>query len=462
MKIKKPGAGPGAGAIYCLSSIVTKAITLATIPIFTRIMNGEEYGKYILYISLYGILAAAASVGASSGVIYNVYAEKEDKVREISFAGFLTSIPITAAICILLFTFSGFLEIQAVTVSLLFIHTLLDVLISSYLLKFRYLYKAWWIFGAELIKSVASVIFSYYLVSRLGLGYMGRVLGFVLSLAPLAVPALFSYGRSIFHVPYSVMSRVTLNSLPASLSALFLSLGVYLVNIVISVSLGKESLAIFSIFNTVATSPVFLITAIIAAMAPRVQREIQSGSLEKIEDMYKSSTSLVSAIIMLVSLISREALYFLAPESYGASLFIMLPLLLYSELKLADQFLSCVLNAKRIYRYSLISNVIFSLSTLAILLLLLDVIGLFAAGLSLLIGVVLSVAHKLFHISRSELFAISASDVILPFIGVSAFCTLSLALSESLALRTLLAVIPAIMLLNCYFERGDTLSAERA
>ena len=108
MKIKKAGAGPGAGAVYCLSSIVTKAITLATTPIFTRIMNGEEYGKYILYISLYGILAAAASVGASSGVIYNVYAEKEDKVREISFAGFITSIPITAAICILLFAFSGF------------------------------------------------------------------------------------------------------------------------------------------------------------------------------------------------------------------------------------------------------------------------------------------------------------------------------------------------------------------
>ena len=453
MRIKKSGTAPSAGAIYCLTSIITKAVTLATTPIFTRIMNSEEYGKYILYISLYGICVAAASVGASSGVIYNVYSEREDKIREISFAGFLTSIPITAVVCILLFAFSNILKLQSEALPLLFIHTVLDVLISSYLLKFRYVYKAFWIFTVEVVKSVGSVLLSYYLVSSLGFGYIGRVLGFVLTLAPIALLTLFFFGRSLFRIPYPIMSRVTKNALPASVSALFLSIGVYLVNIVISVSLGKESLAVFSIFNTVATSPVFLITALIAALAPSIQRETESRSIEKIRDMYCSSSALISAIIMLVSLISKEALAFLAPESYDADLFIILPLLLYSQLKLSDQFLSCVLNAKRIYRYSLISNVIFSSATLAVLLLLLRVIGLFAAGLSLLIGVALSVMHKLMHITGGSLSVLSVGDLISSFVGVLGFCFLALSLSDMPALRTLLAIIPAIRLLNVYYQR---------
>ena len=360
MNLLKRASSSSAGALYCLSSVITKAITLLTTPLFTRIMSGEEYGKYILYISLYGICAAAASVGASSGVIYNVYIEKEERAREISFAGFLTSLPITAVICILLFAFSGILELDSAVLPLLFIHTLLDVLISSYLLKFRYSYKALWVCCVEIIKAISSVALSYYLVSAMGLGYIGRVLGFVLVLIPFAALSLISFGRAALRVPYSVISRVTANSMPAAISALFLSLGVYLVNILISITLGKESLAIFSIFNTVATAPVFIITALISAIAPAVQRALGEGDVEKIKDKYNSALSLITPVIMLVILLSKEALSFLAPESYGASIFLILPLALYSHLKLSDQFLSCVLNAKRIYRYSLISNLIFS------------------------------------------------------------------------------------------------------
>ena len=458
MDFKKMQGARRAGAVYCLTSVITKAITLITTPIFTRIMSSAEYGKYILYISLYGITAAAASVGASSGVIYNVFAEREDKMREISFSGFLASVPINAAICILLFAFSGILELDVSLIPFLFIHTALDVLTASYLLKSRYSYRASLILKVEVAKSVLDVAISYYLVAKMGLGALGRVLGFVLSLIPFAIISLVYYGRSPFHIPRPIMSRVSANSLPASFSALFLSLGVYLVNIVISVTLGKESLAIFSIFNTIATSPVFLITALVAAMAPSVQREAPSGDMKSIKDKYKNSSALIASVIMLVSLISREAISFLAPKSYDADIYILLPMLLYSYLKLADQFLGCVLNAKRIYRYSLISNAIFSISTLAILLILIDVLGLLAAGISLLIGAILSVAHKLTDISHSDLAVISVGDIILPFLGVFGFSATALALSDAPALRTLLAIFPAVRLLNLYFSNNGALA----
>ena len=462
MEVKKMGAAQTAGAVYCLSSVITKAVTLISTPIFTRLMDGVEYGKYILYISLYGITAAAASVGASSGVIYNVFAEREDKIREISFSGFLTSLPISAVICILLFAFSGVLQLDPGMIPYLFVHTILDVLISSYLLKFRYTHKAWRIFAVEIAKAVISVALSYYLVAVLGLRVMGRIIGFVLTLIPFAVISLVSFGRGAFAVPRSIMARVEANAMPASISALFLALGVYFVNIVISVTLGKESLAIFSIFNTIATAPVFLITAIIAAIAPSVQSEIRTGSDVGIRQMYKTSSSLISAIIMIIFLISKEALSILAPRSYNASIFIILPLLLYSQLKLADQFLSCVLNAKRIYRYSLFSNIIFSLSTLAILLLLLNLVGLFAAGLAMLIGVILSVTQKMLHIRADNISAVSPADIALPFISVFAFGALALMLADMPALRVLLAIYPAVRLMNLYFGSNFSLKPEKA
>jgi hypothetical protein len=86
-------------------------------------------------------------------------------------------------------------------------------------------------------------------------------------------------------------------------------------------------------------------------------------------------------------------------------------------------------------------------------LLLLRVIGLFAAGLSLLIGVALSVMHKLMHITGGSLSVLSVGDLISSFIGVLGFCFLALSLSDMPALRTLLAIIPAIRLLNVYYQR---------
>ena len=455
MKSGKATSAPMASVIYCLSSVITKAITLITTPIFTRIMTSEEYGKYMLYISLYGICSAAASVGASSGVIYNVFSEEGDKKPEISFAGFIISIPFTAVICTLFFTFSNFLDIPTTIIPILFIHTSLDIFILSYLLKFRYAYKAMTVFFVEIAKAILSVILSYYLVSSTSLGYVGRVLGFIITLIPFAVIALFSFGRSIFSIPSRIMQRVLKNSLPAALSALFLSLGVYSVNILISVLIGKEALATFSIFNTVATAPVFVITALISALAPAIQKEIGSKSTARIKDMFTTSSSIISSIIMIVALASKEALALLAPSSYGGSIFIILPLLLYSQLKLADQFFSCVLNSARIYRYSLISNMLFTLSSLALVILLVNTLGIFAAGLGLCLGVLLSITHKSFHFASLNLSELSFRHVILPFISVFAFSFLALSLAERPALRIILAIIPAVRLLNVYFKKSQ-------
>jgi O-antigen/teichoic acid export membrane protein len=165
----------------------------------------------------------------------------------------------------------------------------------------------------------------------------------------------------------------------------------------------------------------------------------------------------MSSVIMLVFLISKESLGFLAPKQYIENVFIILPLLLYAELKLSDQFLSSVLNARRVYKPTVIANLCFSLFSVSSLLLLLPTIGLFAAGTGLILGTAASLIYKLYSISKIGISAITANDIFSPTLICLVFGAVALSLSNHPEIRLLLAIYPAIKLLNLYFGdiKGD-------
>lgn len=420
-------------------------------------MSEAEYGKYILYVSLYGIVASVASVPVSSGVIYNIFAENEEGHNTISLAGFLISIPTNAIICILLFAFSGVLDIPYQMIPLLFLHTVMDVMISAYLARSRYFYKAGSVLTIELLKSIVASVLAVIFVSRFSFGYLGRIFAFLITLLPFSLIALLSFLGSANRITGELVRKVTKNALPSLASTLFLSVGVYSVSILISAVLGEETLGSFSIFNTLATSPIFVISALISALAPYIQRRLASLDFSAVLYSHRLGVSLLSSLVMLIFLISAEAFAFLAPRRYGENAFILLPLLLYALMRFSDQYLTSVLSAVKIYRSSVVSNLVFSLTCIMMMLLLLRRIGLFAPGLALVTGTLASIAYKTYRLKSSLGLSVPPSDIALPFIETLLMGALALSLKEHPEIRILLAIFPAIRLLNLYFGNARSL-----
>ena len=64
---------------YVGASVLTKATGLLFTPIFTRILTGEEYGAYSLYMSYLGFFSLICAAGFSAGVIYKGFQDFSTK-----------------------------------------------------------------------------------------------------------------------------------------------------------------------------------------------------------------------------------------------------------------------------------------------------------------------------------------------------------------------------------------------
>ena len=420
-------------------------------------MPEAEYGKYILYISLYGITSSVASVPISAGVIYNLFSREDAENSAAAICGFLISVPVNLIICALLFAFSPFLEISTKVIPILFLHVLLDNIISASLLKSRFSYEATRVLFIEIFKSLISSLIAIFLVSRLSLGYLGRVYAFVVTLIPFAVLSLARLLKSSARIKGSLFTGVVSNAAPSILSTLFLSAGIYSVNILVSALLGEEALASFSIFNTLATSPIFVISALISALAPYIQSCVSRSAYPPIFRAHSLCAGGLSALVMLIALISPECFNFLAPTGYGENPFILLPLLIYVLLKFSDQFLTALLNAKKSYKRVMISNFLFSLTCISMLFVLLFSLGLIATGCALSIATLISVSYKSYSLREVIGCSFSAFDILLPLGQAIAVCALAISLSARPEIRILLAIFPAVKLLNLYFGEGRLL-----
>ena len=74
---------------YTLSSALAKAVGILTTPIFTRILSGEDYGKYTLYMSWLGLCTTICTSFVSQGVIYRGLEKFKTQKEEFIFSSFV-------------------------------------------------------------------------------------------------------------------------------------------------------------------------------------------------------------------------------------------------------------------------------------------------------------------------------------------------------------------------------------
>ncbi len=447
---------------YGLSAALAKSVGILTTPIFTRILSGEEYGRYTLYMSWLGLFTLVCSSIISPTAIYRAFEKYNTQKQELIISAFLLGSGFTLLFFILLFAFYPFLGLEIGLLSILGVQLLCDETVGLYQSVRRYEYK----YKSLSLVNAASVIItpllSIILISGAKLGYKGRVYGLLITSVIIAIPhisRLLSLGIGRFKKALAkYIARSTLPLLPYSASS---ALGAELDKLMITALLGAEALAKYSVAHTLGLGLGFAVTALASALYPWVIRRMSTEKEKEIEPTFSAILYALGAAAVFLGIFTPEIFSFLAPIDYAEAEFATLPLLLSTLPSFAASFITVgIVNAEK-SGYTFFSAVASVLSGVLLNILLIPPLKYFGAGLSLLISSLLGLLISYIFLKKCKACSIFSYR---EFYKVFAQTLLGLSLGAAtysfLPFRILLLTLPISMLFKFFCTlRGKILEA---
>ena len=159
-----------AGAWYVVSSILVRAISIITTPIFTRIMTTEEYGTVSTFTSWYSLLLTFCTLNLtfSIGRAKLDYKDKlDDYIGSMQLLSAVVTFIFTLAALIFIEPLSKFMELSEIALVLLMVYLFFSPAITFFQNGFRYRYKykenvaiAWYTAISTIALSLALMFFS--------------------------------------------------------------------------------------------------------------------------------------------------------------------------------------------------------------------------------------------------------------------------------------------------------------
>lgn len=187
-----------AGGCYVFSSIMLRAISMLTTPIFTRLMSTEEYGVTSTFDSWVSLL----TVFCTLNLTYSIGRAKLDylgKLDEYIGAMQLLSLLLSGILSTVLIMFcrplSGVMEIPVIALPLLALQLISNPIIEFYQNGTRYRYKYKENIAIGWYSSIANIALSLFLV--LSINADKAILRIIGGVIPSLVLAMFLLSKSI-------------------------------------------------------------------------------------------------------------------------------------------------------------------------------------------------------------------------------------------------------------------------
>ena len=437
---------------YMLTSALAKSVGILTTPIFTRILSGEDFGKYTLYMSWLGLLTVICSGAISQTVIYRGFEKFKGKKEEFVFSAFLLGIGFTAVVCSLLFAFSPILGLGTDLAILLCIQLFCDETVGIFQTVRRYEYN----YRALSLTNAASVILtpilSIALILGAEVGYSGRIFGLLLVSLGIAVPhllRLIGSGRGKFD--RSMAKYVAAHTIPLLPHTASAALSAEIDKLMITAMLGAAALAKYSVAHTLGLGLGFAISALASSLYPWVIRKLSSGNGREVEPTFGALITALGGMMIAIALFVPEIFAFLAPREYAVAELATLPLLISTLPSFASSFITVGIVSKEKSGYTFYSAAA-SLATGVLLnIILIPRLEYIGAAISLLASATVGLIINYEFLKKSGGEEIFSSKAFIKQLLMSSAFTLAAPLTyERPALRILLLIIPVTLLFNSY------------
>lgn len=459
-KIKLPAR---ASLWYLAISLVGKTVGFVITPLFTRLLNGEEYGKYTLYMTLVGSISVICSAVSSGSAVYKGLRDHADKRERYLRGVLLVNSVVSLLICILLFTFSSLFRLDASLFLPLTLQVLCDGVVAIALTsaKFYYDYKAAAILtlGVSMLPPIMSVL----LLKAFGGGYKIRVyslLSVSLATAIFALSRLVKGSEGVDKKTLCYVARGSAPLLPHSIST---ALSSQADKFIIGGLLGAVALGKYSVVFSLGVALQFIINSVGSALNPWIMRKLDTGRREVVRELIGPMFLGFSALSLCVIAGGPEALTILAPKDYFEAFPALLPL----SLSCPFFFLSTVVTVGLIHggkgKYSVLLSVISAILCVILNYTLIAIFGYFGAGLTALLCRATEAFVGIFLLEKGENESfITIKDIGLPSLFILASGVVIYLAKNLLWLRIFLLIIPATVMVYCLSKAKNLVFEKKA
>ncbi len=314
-----------------LCSALQKVIAFITIPVFTRIMNAQEFGEYSLYMSWYSIISILGSLNLFYSTTYNGLTKyANDKKRIISSFQSLTLVLSALLFLVSLVFRNCWNNVTGLPKYYLPLACISIALYSSYnywVARERYEYKYKAVVVISLLISIATPLLAIVAMRNTILKAQARVVSYAL-VQVIVGSGFFAYNAIIAgkivdfkYWKYALFLNIPL--LPHYLSSVILSEAD---RIIIGNICDKDSVALYSLAYNIGMVMTVVVTAINNSFTPFFYRQLKIGQGKKIKKIATIIGIMVVSMCVLLMTVGPEVVLLMGSKQYKSAIWVVPPI----------------------------------------------------------------------------------------------------------------------------------------
>lgn len=355
-----------------ICSFLQRGISIITTPIFTRLLDTAEFGKYNAFNSWYGILFVIISLYLFGGVHQQglIKFEKERAVFTSSLQGLTTVLVLFWTVLYLLFHnyWNKLLSLSTVQVLALLLMVWTTAAFNFWTNEQRVDYKYKALVGVTLAVSLAKPIVGVFLVIHAEDKVTARILGLAL-VELIGYTGLFvvqmKRGKEFFSArfwKYALLFNLPL--VPHYLSQTVLNSAD---RIMIQRMIGDSEAGIYSLAYSVSSIMVLFNTALSQTIGPWQYRKIKEKNTPDMAPVGYTTLIIIALVNLVLIVLGPEVVAIFAPKAYYEAIWVIPPV---------------AMGALFLYSYDLFAKFAFYYEkTIAVM-----IISAFGAGLNILLN----------------------------------------------------------------------------
>ncbi|MBO5067190.1 MAG: oligosaccharide flippase family protein [Clostridia bacterium] len=317
---------------FVISNIVLKGMSFITTPIFTRLMEVEDYGATSVFVSWESVIGIFATLSLSGGV-YNVAQTKyENDINGFTSSmltlTFISSLFVYTVCIIFNLLVPSVFELSTPFLMFMWLQNFTNAAISFWLMRKRFIYDYKSVIAYTFLNAIISPIIAIVAITIfpmhaayakvIGAGLLGVLFGIIICVF------IYIKGKKICDKEYFKYAlKFNLPLIPHYLSSTVLNSSDKLM---INSMVGKASAGIYSIAHSI-TGLVSIITqAINYSLIPYTLQSIKKGNFYGLKKVTVGCSLLVSVVCVGVTLFAKEGILIFATSEYIDAVMFIPPL----------------------------------------------------------------------------------------------------------------------------------------
>lgn len=317
---------------FVISNIALKGISFITTPIFTRLMEVEDYGATSVFVTWENVISIFATLSLAGGVYNVAQAKYGDDINAFTSCMLTLSFIVSVfvySVCILINTlYPSLFGLNNLFLGFMWLQTFTNAVVTFWLMRRRYIYAYKSVITYTLLSAVLNPViaiigvlcFSDYAVyaKLIGSGIFGILFGLVICIITYVKGKKFASKKY-----WGYALRFNLPLLPHYLSSILLNSSDKLM---IDRMVSTACAGIYSIAHSITALVSIITQAINSALIPFTLQSIKAKNYSGLKNVLTACTALVAVVCVGLVLFAKEGIMIFATKEYMDAVWFIPPL----------------------------------------------------------------------------------------------------------------------------------------